>query len=240
MFFAFAIASEFCKPCLGVVFLFGIDREMLMNFLVRALVLFTAMPVHECAHGLVADRLGDDTPRSQGRLTLNPFAHLEWSGTILLFFTGFGWAKPVEVNMRKFKHPRRDMALVSVAGPLSNLLLALLGIVIVKLLLRFLPTMRNLDVAGYLVEIIFLMLIINVRLAVFNILPVPPLDGSKIIGAVLPEKIYWFMLRYQREISTVLILLLIFNLLDGPLIFLSDHVLYFLDNITSPLGKLLG
>lgn len=221
--------------------MFGISQEMLMTYFIRLLVLFTAMPVHECAHGFVADRLGDDTPRSQGRLTLNPFAHLDLTGSLLLLFAGFGWAKPVEVDMRNFKHPRRDMALSSLAGPVSNVLIALLGMVVYKVLVfgvipatRFSSSMESL--ADILISVIF----INVSLAVFNFLPVPPLDGSKIIGAALPAKLYWGMLRYQRQISMALMLLLIFNVLDKPIMYLSRRLVYFLDIVTIPVGMLFG
>lgn len=212
---------------------------MLMTYFIRLLVLFTAMPVHECAHGLVADRLGDDTPRSQGRLTLNPFAHLDLMGSILLLLVGFGWAKPVEVDMRNFKHPRRDMALSSLAGPASNVLIALVGMIAYKVVLfGVMPAMRT-DVSMEAVARIFVsVILINVSLAVFNFLPVPPLDGSKIIGAVLPEKLYWGMMRYQRQISTVLMLLLVFNVLDGPIMFLSSKLFYFLDTVTLPIDML--
>lgn len=212
---------------------------MLMTYFIRLLVLFTAMPVHECAHGLAADRLGDDTPRSQGRLTLNPFAHLDLMGSVLLLLVGFGWAKPVEVDMRNFKHPRRDMALSSLAGPASNVLIALVVMAAYKVILfGVMPSMRT-DASMEAVARIFVsVILINVSLAVFNFLPVPPLDGSKIIGAVLPEKLYWGMLRYQRQISMVLMLLLVFDVLDGPIMFLSGKLFYFLDIITSPIDML--
>lgn len=218
--------------------MFGITQEMLTTFFIRLMVLFTAMPVHECAHGFVADRLGDGTPRSQGRLTLNPFAHLDWTGSLLLFMTGFGWARPVIVDTRNFKHPRRDMALTSLAGPTSNILLALLGMAAFKGWLILLPAMRTNPSAQAFAEILYSMVVLNVRLAVLNLLPAPPLDGSKIIGAVLPESLYKLMLRYQQQISMALMLLLIFHALDKPIIFLSTRLLSFLDKITLPSGIL--
>lgn len=217
--------------------MFGITNDMLYKFFIRAVVLFTAMPVHECAHGLVADRLGDDTPRVQGRLTLNPFAHLDWTGTILLFFTGFGWAKPVSVDMRNFKHPRRDMALTALAGPASNITIAFLVLVIYRFL-PFFTAMRMTPAISALSEILGSVIVINVSLAVFNFLPVPPLDGSKIFGAVLPEKLYHGMLRYQRQISIALMLLLFSGILTIPLTWLSSRAVDFLLFITSPINLL--
>lgn len=209
-----------------------------MTFFIRLLVLFTSMPVHEFAHGFIADRLGDNTPRSQGRLTLDPLVHLDWTGSILLFLTGFGWAKPVQVDPRNFKHPRRDMAIVSLAGPMSNILIALLGTVGYRVLLGFMPMMRTSGSIQALAEILDSIIFINITLAVLNLLPVPPLDGSKILGAILPQKLYILMLRYQRQISMVLMLMLIFHVLDMPIWYLSYKLAYFLDYITLPVSML--
>lgn len=219
--------------------MFGITREMLYNFLIRAMVLFTTMPVHECAHGLVADKLGDDTPRNQGRLTLNPFAHLDLMGSILLFLTGFGWAKPVQVDMRNFKHPRRDMALTALAGPSANVVISLICLTVFKVIRVISPSMLSGTQINTIIMIFLTVILINIRLAVFNLLPVPPLDGSKIIGALLPEKLYWGMLRYQRQISMVVMLLLIIGVLAPPIDWLSQVVFGVLDWLTSPIGGTL-
>ncbi len=218
--------------------MFGITREMLFNFLIRALVLFTAMPLHECAHGYVAVKLGDDTPRAQGRLTLNPFAHLDRIGSLMLFFTGFGWAKPVMVDARNFKRPRLGMALTALAGPVSNLIMSLVMLVVLKLLLIAEPGDGMLNMASMLAQIFYTIVMINTSLAVFNLLPVPPLDGSKIFGVLLPEKLYFAMNRYQQVISTVLILLLFFGFLSGPLMWLTGRVLFVLDALTFPIELL--
>jgi Zn-dependent protease len=214
--------------------LFGITRDLLFQFLVRALVLFTAMPVHECAHGLVATRLGDETPRLQGRLTLNPLAHLDLTGSILLFLTGFGWAKPVQVDMRNFSSPRRDMALTSLAGPVSNLLMAFVVLVVLKTLPVFIAFEEMSGAVITLFEILSIVISINLSLAVFNLLPVPPLDGSKIFGAILPEKLYWGMLRHQRIISGVMLGLLYFGVLSLPLNIMSEWIFTLLDKLTYP------
>ncbi len=146
-------------------------------FIVWLISLTVAITIHEFSHALVADKLGDPTPRLQGRLTLNPLAHLDPIGTLMLLLVRFGWGKPVQFDPFNLKNPRRDAALISIAGPISNLSLALL----LSLLLRLsiIPSL----IASILIPIIFL----NVVLAVFNLIPIHPLDGFKIVGGLLPE-----------------------------------------------------
>jgi len=142
-----------------------------------ALALIVAITIHEFSHALAADKLGDPTPRSMGRLTLNPLKHLDPIGTLALIFLGFGWGKPVPIDPYNLQHPKRDEAIISLAGPVSNLILAL----IISLIVRFLP-LNN-------ISILFLSILVqmNVILAIFNLLPLPPLDGSKIFLALLPQ-----------------------------------------------------
>jgi Zn-dependent protease len=135
------------------------------DFLLLAISLLVAITIHEFFHAFIADKLGDPTPRSMGRLSLNPFVHLDPLGTLALFFIRFGWGKPVPIDSYNFKNPRRDEILVSLAGPLSNLLFA----VICAIILRFIPS----PIFLYFIQI-------NLMLGVFNLLPIPPLDGSKI------------------------------------------------------------
>lgn len=137
-----------------------------------------AVTIHELAHAWVADRLGDPNPRLQGRLTLNPLAHLDPLGSLMLLITGFGWSKPVPVDAFNFDNPRRDMTLSALAGPTSNFILA----VIISLVLKVIPF--NLQLFSLSLTII----VMNVALGVFNLLPVPPLDGSKILFGFLPPK----------------------------------------------------
>ncbi|MDK2887644.1 Zn-dependent protease (includes SpoIVFB) [Desulfofundulus australicus DSM 11792] len=153
---------------------------------------------HELAHGWVADRLGDTTARYQGRLTLNPLAHVDVIGLIMLFIAGFGWAKPVPVNPYNFRGDmRRGLMLVSLAGPATNMLLAVAGAVALGLGAWKLP---------YGQEIVINIIHINVILAVFNLLPIPPLDGSKILAGVLPGRQPWL---YMLENYGIIILLLL-------------------------------
>lgn len=213
--------------------------QRLFTMVARAVVLFTAMPIHECAHGLMADRLGDDTPRRQGRLTLNPFAHLDLLGGVLLVFTGFGWAKPVQVDPRNFRKPRRDMAVTSLAGPLSNILLGLALMILYRVWGNFLPLLRNSAIPMYVEILINAMVYTNLYLAVFNLLPVPPLDGSKIFGAVLPDRYYFTVMRYERFIAIALMVLLFTGVLTKPLSYMANLLYTLIYIITFPLGRIL-
>lgn len=163
--------------------------------------------VHEYFHALAADRAGDPTPAYAGRLTLNPLAHLDWLGFLLLVFAGFGWARPVPVNPRNFQGNRRlQMALVSLAGPAANLLVAFTGFLVYYL--SFPATSAAEYGSG--VQMLWALIRINVVLAVFNLIPVPPLDGSKILAAFLPptaERSFWLLERY----GTLILVLLIFS-----------------------------
>ncbi len=148
-----------------------------LSLLIRAPAILLALTVHELSHGLAAKLLGDPTAEQQGRLTLNPLAHLDFLGTMMLFFGPFGWAKPVPVNPLRFTNPRQGMALVAVAGPLSNICLAGLTGLLFKL-----------DLVGsnqYIVAFFWVLFMINIGLAVFNLLPVYPLDGSRVLMAFL-------------------------------------------------------
>lgn len=216
--------------------LFNFDN--LFSLVARAVVLVTAMPVHEYAHGYVADRLGDDTARKQGRLTLNPFAHLDLLGSLLILFSGFGWAKPVPVNSGNFKHPKGGMALTALAGPLSNILMATLATVVYKLLGDVMPVFRNSDLMAVIYLLLGVIISTNLGLAVFNLLPVPPLDGSKIFAALLPDRFYYALMRYERYVMLALFALIFFtDILSRPLSFLAEGLLSFIDLITSPLGR---
>ncbi|MBQ5312034.1 MAG: site-2 protease family protein [Oscillospiraceae bacterium] len=196
--------------------------SMLFQGLIRLLVLFTAVHIHECAHALAADKLGDPSPRNRGRITLNPFAHLTLWGTLMMLLIGFGYGRPVEVNPSNFKHPKRDMALTALAGPASNLIMAYVSMIVYRLCYAY---MEVNDTLIYLTIVFQYITIINISLAMFNFLPVPPLDGSKIFNAVLPDKLYFKVMQYERYIIIVVIVLVYSGLLTGPLSFLHYHAL---------------
>ena len=181
----------------------------------KIIALITAIPgiliaiaFHEYAHAFVADKLGDDTPRRQGRLTLNPFKHIDVYGMILLLFVGFGWGKPVEVNPNNFKRTisiKKGNALVSLAGPVMNFILAIIFSIILALYLRFIFAITN-PVGHTLALIIRYIIAINVGLGVFNLIPLPPLDGSKILVALLPEKARAWYTNNERLLYIVFII----------------------------------
>ncbi|MCM1524367.1 MAG: site-2 protease family protein [Ruminococcus sp.] len=187
-------------------------NEKLFEILIHALVLFTALPVHECAHAWSAYKMGDDTAKREGRISLNPFRHLSLWGTVMMLAVGFGWGKPVNVNPSNFKNPKKGMMLSSLAGPASNFIMAYIAMVACRF-----TAYASFDNAVYLWQIFWYISRINLSLGVFNFLPIPPLDGSKIFNAVLPEKVYFTIMRYEQYIFMALIILIYTGALDGPL-----------------------
>ncbi|MCH5188223.1 MAG: site-2 protease family protein [Oscillospiraceae bacterium] len=192
----------------------------------RFLVLFTAITIHEFAHGFVADRLGDPTARNSGRLTLNPLSHLDPIGAICMVLFGFGWAKPVPFNPFYFRNRKRDTALVSLAGPAANILLAFASTIIyvpfiVFVFSRF-PNPVTIFILGTLQSLVSL----NIGFAVFNLIPFPPLDGSKILGAILPNSTYMDLLRYERFGFPVLFILSLTGILGRVLGVIIEPVYY--------------
>lgn len=194
-------------------------------------VIFLSLSLHETSHGFVAYKLGDPTAHSLGRLTLNPIKHIDPIGFICMVLFGMGWAKPVPVNSRYFKNPRRDMAITAAAGPLSNLLLALLFAGLMRLVmipLEDILIQSALSSVSYSSNTAFLMLslfvvlcyigiILNLSLMIFNLIPLPPLDGSRIAYVFLPSKIYFGIMKYERYIMIGFLLLLYgFNFLNIP------------------------
>ncbi len=193
----------------------GDIQSYLISLLLSLPIALLSLSVHECAHGYAAWRLGDPTARSLGRLTLNPLKHLNPIGTLCMIVAGFGWANPVPINSRYFKKPRRDIALTSLAGPLSNILLS----VIFLLLLRFVSygwlwrleigTQLQFNLIYFFTLILYYGVSMNLTLAIFNLVPVPPLDGSRILFSLLPPKICFKIMPYERQITLVLMLLLL-------------------------------
>lgn len=180
----------------------------LTNIIINIPIALIAIIGHELAHAWVSTKLGDPTPRYEGRLTLNPLAHLDPIGTLLMIFTGFGWAKPVGVNPMYYKDRKKGMALVAVAGPLSNFAMAFLGILIGSLLSILGIAMGwNVGVIEVILDIMELFAVRNLCLMVFNLIPIPPLDGSKILGMFLPNRTYYNILQYEQY-ALILIMLL--------------------------------
>ncbi len=184
--------------------LFGID---LKTFLLSLPIILIALVVHEVSHGYIAMKLGDPTARNLGRLTLNPLKHLDPIGTICMVFFHFGWAKPVPINTRYFKKPKRDMALTALAGPVSNFILGFFGILVYRILYAIFtnaagPTTPDLaiNVMNTTLNFFYMFGFLNVSLGVFNLIPIPPLDGSRILLVFLPTKAYFAVMKYERYI----------------------------------------
>lgn len=197
-----------------------------LYYLIRTLVVLVAIPFHEAGHALAAWLLGDDTAKREGRLSLNPFKHFDLMGTLCMVFAGVGWAKPVSTDPRNFKNPKWGMALTALAGPVANLLLAYLAMVAWKLLYYWAPiTEGTVLVARFFQSLVYM----DVGLAVFNLIPVPPLDGSRILLAVLPQRVYFGVMKYERVILIIVLAAVWGGFLDGPLSVLNDLVWNLLD-----------
>lgn len=183
----------------------ALDFSSLWDAVLRVAAIFLCLTVHETCHGLAALALGDPTAKSMHRLSLNPLRHIDWIGLLLMFVAGFGWAKPVPVDPRYFKNPKRGMALTALAGPVSNLVLAFLALLAGKVIYLYTP-----DVSSWNQLLYFLMYTLaplSIGLGVFNLIPIPPLDGSKVLGALLPDRLYAVQLRFERYGLAVLLVL---------------------------------
>lgn len=221
----------------------------IVYYTLSALAVLIILALHECAHALAAYKLGDPTAKNLGRLSLNPIKHLDPLGAICMIFFHFGWAKPVPINARNFKKPKRDFALCALAGPLSNLIFAFIFAFIYLLMFALLrDVVFTSDFLFALVEnlllFVYLFHIINIGIGIFNLIPIPPLDGSRILNVVLPPKYYFGIMRYERKIYLGLIIWLAFGnifkraLLSLPLV-ASNPVLSFVAGIFS-LSGILG
>lgn len=203
------------------LFRYGFSIEVVISLMASIFVVFCTLPVHEYAHAFVATKLGDNTARLKGRLTLAPLAHIDPMGALMILLVGFGYAKPVPVNPRNFKNPKAGMALTALAGPLSNILMALI----------FMILANGLSIAYSYTGAVFIEAAvtffvaaagINASLAVFNLLPIPPLDGSRIVNLIIPAKYYFKIMKYERYIILGIFALIFIGVLDKPLSFLTS------------------
>ena len=196
-----------------------------IDMLYRVPVILITFTVHELSHGFVAYLLGDDTAKKAGRLSLNPIRHIDPVGALMLIVMRFGWAKPVPINPNKFKKKKLGIILTSLAGPFSNLILALLTIVPFWLIYMHYGLRTSSSSTGFtdiVITFLFQFILVNISLGIFNLIPIPPLDGSKVLFALLPDRIYFnYVLRYERYGMILLLLLSFSGLLSkimGPLL----------------------
>ena len=185
--------------------LFGDPLAFLQRLVLQIPALLLAVTIHEVSHGLVADRLGDPTARRQGRLTLNPLPHLDPLGALAFVLAGFGWAKPVPVNAYNLKHPMRDMALVAAAGPLSNFVVAFLGLLALVLIE---PHMDTPFLANPVLGVLRYVYLFNLGLGIFNLIPLPPLDGGHFLPYIFPRG-SWTLLHQLEQYGPVILILLV-------------------------------
>ncbi len=211
--------------------------SVIIYILSSLIVIFLTLPVHEYAHGWTAVKLGDPTPRYQGRLSFSPFAHIDYIGALCIILFGFGWAKPVQVNSFNFRNPKRDMAITALAGPLSNIIMATIAMLITNAITAFAPMVT---VTLYVFYFFYFIAQINISLAVFNLIPIPPLDGSRLLSALLPDRIYYKIMRYERYFFILLIGLLYLGVLDGVLSTLTGGLMTGISFITGLPFKFLG
>ncbi len=195
--------------------------NILIFILSSCAVIFFTLPVHEAAHAYTAVKLGDPTPRYQGRLTLNPFAHIDYLGALLIVLFGFGYAKPVNINARNFNNPKWGMALTALAGPISNILMAFVAHFLLNLL--YILPFSGVFV-GYVLLFLSFIIQINISLAVFNLISIPPLDGSRLLVAFLPDRLYYRLMQYERYLFYLVLALCATDSLGGPIAFLSDKI----------------
>lgn len=218
-------------------FLNNMDWWGLLTLLISAAAALLCITLHELSHGFVAWRLGDPTAKNAGRLTLNPIRHLDVVGLLMMLVAKVGWAKPVPVDMRYFKHPRQGMALTALAGPAANFLTALAAVGVSSAVFHLAPLG---PAAVFVLCFLSNMALLGVGMGLFNLIPLSPLDGSKILFALLPDRIYYTILRYEKYVMGVVILLVLVGVFDKPLSFLMVHVLQGFCTLTGmPLGGLL-
>ncbi len=205
----------------------NLDWSVPVHMLMSVIPALICITLHELSHGYVAYRLGDNTAKNMGRLTLNPIKHIDIFGLVMMIAFNFGWAKPVPVDMRNFRHPKRGMAITALAGPVSNVIITCVVLFIYGMI--YAPcALSGSEYAIELRNMVYITAYLSLALAVFNIIPVPPLDGSKVLFSLMSDRSYMKLMRYERYGMIILIVLIATNILGAPLQTVTESVFNFL------------
>lgn len=210
----------------------------LPQYAARVVALLVSIPVHESAHAWASLKLGDPTAKNMGRLSLNPLRHFDPVGCICMIVMGIGWARPVPIDPRYYKNPKAGMALSSAAGPASNIAMAFVAMILYKIAAYGYFASNGATALYYIALLLMYMVYINVALGIFNLIPVPPFDGSRIFGFFLPDKAYWGIMKYERYIFIGVLALVFLGVLDKPLAAAQGGVFTALDFLTKPVDLL--
>lgn len=200
-------------------------RMDLLSILVTVIAVVLSMSVHEMAHGLVSAWLGDPTAKIRGRLSLNPLAHIDWTGLLCLMLFGFGWAKPVPIDPSYYKDQKTGIIWTSFAGPVANFLLAFVFLLIYTLLSVFAPAFVNSGFGAFIAAVLMNTAVISIGFGIFNLIPIPPLDGAKIFWSFLPDREYYRMMAGSQWTTLLFILLIATGVLSRPLVMMRQTML---------------
>ncbi len=225
----------------------NLDSIDVLQIITKILIIFLVLPIHECAHAWAAHKMGDETAAYSGRLTLNPLAHIDILGALCLLITGFGWAKPVPINPLKFKKQRFGIAITAAAGPLSNLAVSFIAMIIYRIVLSlpggsgyFLSSAGDITGGFVILYILQFFILVNIGLAIFNLIPIPPLDGSKIISYFTSAKLDRWIYEHQLIVNAVFFAVIITGILSKPLNIIGGYVYDLFWVITNFIPKLMG
>lgn len=201
----------------------NLDWSVLLDILLSVIPALICITLHELSHGFAAYKLGDNTAKRMGRLTLNPIKHIDIVGLIMMVAFKFGWAKPVPVDMRNFRHPKRDMAITALAGPLANVVICCVFLFIYGVC--YIPlAVAGTELAQSVSDMLYLTAYLSIALAIFNIIPIPPLDGSKILFSLMSDESYMKLMRHERYGMILLLVLVATDILGNPLYTVTQFV----------------
>lgn len=225
----------------------NLDSIDVLQIITKILIIFLVLPIHECAHAWAAHKMGDETAAYSGRLTLNPLAHIDILGALCLLITGFGWAKPVPINPLKFKKQRFGIAITAAAGPLSNLAVSFIAMIIYRIVLSlpggsgyFFSSAGDITGGFVILYILQFFILVNIGLAIFNLIPIPPLDGSKIISYFTSAKLDRWIYEHQLIVNAVFFAVILTGILSKPLNIIGGYVYDLFWFITNFIPKLMG